>query len=322
MSKLNFNEIQQDIEILDQIIKDDLSSNVVIINTIAEHIAFNRGKRIRPIITILCGKLLGHQEGKLLHKMAAMIEYIHTATLLHDDVVDESDLRRGKKTANSIFGNAASILVGDFIYTRSFQMMVESNSMPLMKLMAETTNKISEGEVLQLLNIGRIDLTEEQYFDIIESKTAVLFEASARIAAILLNSDQHIEKLLGQYAKNLGIAFQIIDDILDYIGDSSIMGKDPGDDLQEGKITLPIIYLLQNGTEEVKDIIRDSILNHDIQKLPELVSLVKSSQGINYCLNLANEYINKAIKSLEPFQDSSYKKIMIDIALQSINRIS
>ena len=320
MNKINLDIIQQDMQNLDQIIKDDLSSNVILINNIAEYIISNKGKRIRPIITILCGKLLGYKNDLVLHKMAAMIEYIHTATLLHDDVVDESELRRGRKTSNAIFGNAASVLVGDFIYTRSFQMMVQSKSLELMELMARTTNKISEGEVLQLLNIGKTDLTEREYFDTINSKTAVLFEASAKIAPILSNSGKLIEDNLGQYAINLGVAFQIIDDLLDYIGDDSVMGKKTGDDLQEGKITLPLIYLLENGTQQQKETLKKSICH--IEKLNDVIQIVKNSQAVEYCINLAKSHIDKSVQSLAIFQDCSYKKLMIDIAIQSLNRIN
>ena len=238
-----FNQlIKQEMAVLDQVIRQDLGSQVPLVNTVGEYIIAGGGKRIRPLLTILCGKVLDNQS-ELLYKMAAMVEYIHTATLLHDDVVDESGLRRGRATSNAIFGNAASVLVGDFIYTRAFQMMVQSNSLRVLKIMADSTNIISEGEVLQLLNIGRSDLSEAEYFKVIESKTAKLFEAGARTAAIISTADAAQEEHLANYAIYLGTAFQIVDDILDYNSTAEAMGKNVGDDLLEGKVTLRLIYL-------------------------------------------------------------------------------
>ena len=311
-----------DVECLNQVIRDDLTSDVVLIQQISEYIIQSGGKRIRPLLVLLCGRIVGYTDGNLLHKMAAMIEYIHTATLLHDDVVDESGLRRGRKTANAVFGNAASVLVGDFIYTRSFQMMVEADSLKLLKVMADSTNKISEGEVLQLLNIGRSDLTETEYFAVIKSKTAILFEAAARVGAIVSGADDMQEESLANYAICIGIAFQIVDDILDYTGDVANMGKNVGDDLLEGKVTLPLIYILQRGTLEEKDIIKQAIETPHNADILQVIDIVKRSDAIKYCVELARNYVNGALIQLNLFPDSPYKTAMQVLAQQSITRIN
>ncbi len=251
-----------------------------------------------------------------------MIEYIHTATLLHDDVVDESGLRRGRKTANAVFGNAASVLVGDFIYTRAFQMMIKSNSIELLAIMANCTNKISEGEVAQLLNIGKSNLTEEEYFIVIESKTAALFEAAARVAAVVTKSDNKIADALATYAVNLGTAFQIVDDILDYTGSSDDMGKNVGDDLHEGKVTLPLLYLLHNGNNEEKLLIRNAIENPNNADIQAVSDAIKRSAATTYCMNQASNFIMQAIASLDIFPESEYKSAMISLANLAIERIS
>ena len=313
--------MSNDMQQLNNIIREDLNSDVILIKQISEYIINGGGKRIRPLLCLLCGKIAGFSDGLLLHKMAAMIEYIHTATLLHDDVVDESGLRRGYKTANAVFGNSASVLVGDFIYTRAFQMMTESNSLRVLKIMADSTNKISEGEVLQLLNIGRSDLSETEYFDVIKYKTATLFEASATIAAIIADSTQTVEDALASYAINLGNAFQIADDVLDYIGSSNTMGKNVGDDLQEGKVTLPLIYLLQHGSTTEKSLIKHAIENPATADISHIVSLINNSNAINYCQQIARDFVNKAVTALEIFPESEYKTAMIELTNGSINRI-
>lgn len=317
----NNNLINQDMLKLDQIIRSDLASDVFLINQISEYIINAGGKRIRPLITILCGRIAGYTEGDLLHKMAAMIEYIHTATLLHDDVVDDSGLRRGRKTSNAVFGNAASVLVGDFIYTRSFQLMIQTNSLRLLEIMATITNKISEGEVLQLLNIGRNNLSEAEYFAVIEHKTAILFEAAARVAAIITQSSISTETALASYAVNLGTAFQIIDDILDYVGDSKHMGKNVGDDLLEGKVTLPLIYSLNNGNKTESEIIKKAIENPNQAQVETIVCILKNSGAIDYCINLAHTYTQKAIAQLDNFKPSIYKEAMINLANQALKRL-
>ncbi len=322
MEQLSSKIMASDIECLNKVIRDDLSSDVVLIQQISEYIIHSGGKRIRPLLVLLCGRISGFTDGDLLHKMAAMIEYIHTATLLHDDVVDESGLRRGRQTANAVFGNAASILVGDFIYTRSFQMMVEADSLKLLKIMADSTNKISAGEVLQLLNIGRSDLTEAEYFAVIKSKTAILFEAAARVGAIVSGANQVIEERLAIYAIGIGTAFQIVDDILDYTGDSANMGKNVGDDLLEGKVTLPLIYVLQHGTDIEKQAIQQAIDSPHEANISQIIEIVKRSNAIKYCENMAHNYISKALIQLDEFPDSQYKTAMCELAKQSISRIS
>jgi octaprenyl-diphosphate synthase len=319
------NKIQQlmhdDMQKLDKVIRADLNSKVVLVNQIGEYIISAGGKRIRPLLTILCGRIAGIKDGELIHEMAAMIEYIHTATLLHDDVVDESGLRRGRQTSNAVFGNAASVLVGDFIYTRAFQMMIKANSLRLLDVMAKSTNQISEGEVLQLLNIGRNDLSEEEYFEVIRCKTAILFEAAARVAAIIAKSSIEQEEALANYAINIGTAFQIVDDILDYTGDSTTMGKNVGDDLLEGKVTLPLIYLLKNGTPHEQQAIKMAIDNPDTAQIDFIIQAIKNSDTIAYCSNLAHNYVSSAIKELEIFVDSEYKTAMIELSHSAIERI-
>lgn len=317
-----FNQlIKDELQILDTIIRKDLASQVPLVNQVAEYIIAAGGKRIRPLLTIIIGKMLGN-DSELLYKMAAMIEYIHTATLLHDDVVDESGLRRGRPTSNAVFGNAASVLVGDFIYTRAFQMMVSGNSLRILKIMADSTNIISEGEVLQLLNIGRSDLTETEYFQVIESKTAKLFEASARVSTIISNGSEELEESLAKYAICLGTAFQIVDDILDYNSSAAEMGKNVGDDLLEGKVTLPLIYLLTNAHEENKKLIAKAIEDPKNADIAEIVSLVKNSDALPYCQRAASRYVVEAQACLKNLPDNQYKSVLLKLLDSSIERIS
>ena len=313
--------VKTELALVDQVIRKDLGSNVPLINGVGEYIIAGGGKRIRPLLTILCGRMLGNSS-ELLYKMAAMIEYIHTATLLHDDVVDESGLRRGRATANAVFGNAASVLVGDFIYTRAFQLMVQSNSLRVLEIMADSTNIISEGEVMQLLNIGRSDLNEAEYFQVIESKTARLFEAAARVAAIISDAESDIENKLADYAICLGTAFQIVDDILDYSSSAEIMGKNVGDDLLEGKVTLPLIYLLANGDKSTKQIIRDAIDNPKQADIIKVVNIVMTSNSLDYCKKLAYSYVTRAKQALTGLADNQYRQALINFVDLSIERIS
>ncbi|RTL02083.1 MAG: octaprenyl diphosphate synthase [Proteobacteria bacterium] len=306
---------------LDTVIRNDLGSQVPLINTVGEYIISAGGKRIRPLLTILCGKLLGN-DSTILYKMAAMVEYIHTATLLHDDIVDESGLRRGRPTSNAVFGNAASVLVGDFIYTRAFQMMVQSNSLRVLQIMADSTNIISEGEVLQLLNIGRSDLTEVEYFKVIESKTAKLFEASARVAAIVSDASEIQENALANYAIYLGTAFQIVDDILDYNSSAEVMGKNVGDDLLEGKVTLPLIYVLANGTSEEIALVKDAIDNPKNADIAQIVAIVNNGMALDYCKDMARSYVTKAQAELEIFTNNQYRDVLHKIAQLSTERIN
>lgn len=318
----NFDQlIKHEMATLDTVIRNDLGSQVPLINTVGEYIISAGGKRIRPLLTILCGKLLGN-DSTILYKMAAMVEYIHTATLLHDDIVDESGLRRGRPTSNAVFGNAASVLVGDFIYTRAFQMMVQSNSLRVLQIMADSTNIISEGEVLQLLNIGRSDLTEVEYFKVIESKTAKLFEASARVAAIVSDASEIQENALANYAIYLGTAFQIVDDILDYNSSAEVMGKNVGDDLLEGKVTLPLIYVLANGTSEEIALVKDAIDNPKNADIAQIVAIVNNGMALDYCKDMARSYVTKAQAELEIFTNNQYRDVLHKIAQLSTERIN
>lgn len=312
--------VKSELEFVDKVIRKDLGSQVPLINTVGEYIISAGGKRIRPLLTVMCGRMLGNSS-ELIYKMAAMIEYIHTATLLHDDVVDESGLRRGRATANAMFGNAASVLVGDFIYTRAFQLMVESNSLKVLKIMADSTNVISEGEVLQLLNIGRSDLTEAEYFKVIESKTARLFEAGARVAAIVSGATVEVEDKLADYAICLGTAFQIVDDILDYNSSSEVMGKNVGDDLLEGKVTLPLIFLLATGDANTKSLITAAIDKPKEADITKIVNLVLDSNSLDYCRKLAHDYVLKAKDALKDLPDNNYRDVLFHIAELSIERI-
>jgi len=319
---LDLELIQPDIDRLNNTIRHDLSSNIPLINTIADYIILSGGKRLRPLITLICGNLLEVDNKPLLAEMAAMIEYIHTATLLHDDVVDESGLRRGRKTANAVFGNAASVLVGDFIYTRAFQMMVRSNSIRLLQIMSEITNVISEGEVLQLLNIGDANMTKEAYYKVIESKTAKLFEAGAKVASILANASMDVENSITEYTVKLGIAFQIADDVLDYVGDVSEMGKNIGDDLAEGKVTLPVIYALNLVDATKKAQLIEAINNPQEADIAKIIAIIQASGGVELAMQAAHEVSSEAIDALARFDDNNpYKQLLVELAHYSVSRL-
>lgn len=319
---MSFNKlIKNDLTKLNNIIIQDLNSDIPFINEVCNYIISAGGKRIRPILTILIAKALEY-DNELIYKMAAMIEYIHTATLIHDDIVDSSEVRRNRKTSNKMFGNAASVLVGDFIYTRAFEMMIDSGSLRLLKIMAQSTNKISEGEILQLLNIANNNLTEQEYFAVIEYKTATLFKASALVATILANAPTDTELALIEYANYLGTAFQIIDDILDYTGNAKELGKNIGDDILEGKLTLPLIYTIQNdskNSEFIKNIISNSnLVNQDT--IGKIIQIVNNNNAIIYSKNIATKLIDNAIKKLEVLKNSKYKSALHFIASESIKR--
>lgn len=316
---------------LDQIISSDLNSQVPLIKEIGEYLILAGGKRIRPLMVILIGKMLGinqetiafkNESYTLLYKMAAMIEYIHTATLLHDDVVDQSKMRRGRKTANAIFGNAPSVLVGDFIYTRAFQMMASSGSLRLLQVMAKATNTISEGEIMQLTNIAKIDLSWDEYFKVIHSKTATLFEAGAQVAGIVAQVSPAIEQQLIIYAQALGVSFQIVDDILDYAGDSANTGKAVGNDLLEGKITLPLIYLIQNSDAAIVSQIKQTIADPQQKNINSIIDLVKSSGALNYCKNLAAQFVTDGLTALTNLPQNEHNQALADLLSASLHRVS
>lgn len=311
--------VTEPIKNVNDIIRQHLHSDVGLIRQVAEYIITAGGKRLRPVLTLLSGQAMSYS-GTMLYELAAMVECIHTATLLHDDVVDESDLRRGKKTANSLFGNAASVLIGDFIYTRAFQIMVRTKNMRILEVMAEATNVIAEGEVMQLLNIGNTNIDETQYLKVIQSKTAKLFEAAARVGAIIANASEIDEESLAAYGRNMGTAFQIIDDVLDYSGDAAITGKALGDDLAEGKPTLPLIYTIQHSEPEVADMIRKALENADRKYFNQVLTAIQSCDALKYAQITAINLAEQAIAALAPLPSSKAKNALIELAHVSTTR--
>lgn len=297
-----------------------LNSEVSLINQLGFYIVSGGGKRIRPLLAVLSARALGYQ-GQDHTTAAAFIEFIHTATLLHDDVVDESDMRRGKATANAAFGNAASVLVGDFIYTRSFQMMTELGSMRILKLMSDAVNIIAEGEVLQLMNCNDPNTTEDSYMQVIYSKTARLFEAATQIGAILNSATDEVEIALKNYGKYLGTAFQLIDDVMDYTSDGKEMGKNVGDDLAEGKPTLPLIYAMSKGNGEQKEMIREAIEKaNGMEKLDAIMEALAETGALDYTRQKAYKEADKAIAELNVLPDSPYKQALVTLAHMSVHR--
>ncbi len=323
---MDFNTIQsltaEDMAEVDKKILTQLNSDVTLINQLGYYVISAGGKRLRPMLAILAAKALNYQ-GDDHTSAAAFIEFIHTATLLHDDVVDESDLRRGKETANAKFGNAASVLVGDYIYTRAFQMMTQIRSLPVLDIMSAATNVIAEGEVLQLINCNDPDITEDSYMQVIYSKTARLFEAATQVSAILANASPEQEKALQEYGRYLGTAFQLIDDLMDYTSEDEEMGKQAGDDLAEGKPTLPLLYALKVGNDEDKIIIRDAIIHGDGRdKLREITACLEKTGAFEYTRKRAAEEALKAINALSVLENSVYKTALISLANMSAERKS
>ncbi len=304
---------------VDQLIIDELSSDVVLINQMGHYIVGNGGKRLRPMLLLLAAKALGGATDKHLI-LAAVIEFIHTATLLHDDVVDDSDLRRGKESANAVWGNAASVLVGDYLYSSAFEMMVRTGNMRVMEILSKTTTAIAEGEVLQLLNCNNPDTTEEKYLQVIARKTAILFSAATRLSAVICAAPAETEEGLAQYGQHLGIAFQLIDDALDYKASKEMLGKNLGDDLAEGKPTLPLIYAIQNGTPKEAEIIIDAIKHGNRDAFNEVYAVVQRTQAIAYTECRADEEAETAIKALKVLPDSEYKDALILLARFSVQR--
>ena len=321
---MDFKAIQaltaDDMAKVNETIPAQLNSDVSLINQLGFYIVSGGGKRLRPLLAVLSARALGYQGNG--HTMAAaFIEFIHTATLLHDDVVDESDMRRGKATANAAFGNAASVLVGDFIYTRSFQMMTELGSMKILKLMSDAVNVIAEGEVQQLMNCNDPDTTEESYMQVIYSKTARLFEAATQIGAILTDSSQEIELALQNYGKYLGTAFQLIDDVMDYSSDGEEMGKNVGDDLAEGKPTLPLLHAMRHGNAEQATMIREAIEKaNGMERLNDILAVMDQAGSLEYTTQKALQEADKAIAELAVLPDSEYKQALIALAHLSVNR--
>ncbi|WP_333002497.1 octaprenyl diphosphate synthase [Vibrio coralliilyticus] len=321
---MDFKAIQaltaDDMAKVNETIHAQLNSDVSLINQLGFYIISGGGKRIRPLLAVLSARALGYQ-GQAHTTAAAFIEFIHTATLLHDDVVDESDMRRGKATANAAFGNAASVLVGDFIYTRSFQMMTELGSMKILKLMSDAVNIIAEGEVQQLMNCNDPDTTEESYMQVIYSKTARLFEAATQIGAILNDAPSEVETALQNYGKYLGTAFQLIDDVMDYTSDGDEMGKNVGDDLAEGKPTLPLLYAMQHGTTEQTQMIREAIEKaNGMEKIDSIMEAMEQTGSLEYTRQKAYQEADKAIAELSVLSESPYKEALVTLAHMSVHR--
>ena len=304
---------------VDRIITQRLSSGVPLVGQVSQHIILAGGKRLRPVLLLLMAGALGYQ-GSDHHKLAAVIEFIHTATLLHDDVVDDSQLRRSKPTANALFGNPASVLVGDFLYSRAFQMMVECQNMRILDIVSEATNVIAEGEVMQLMNMHDASLTEQNYLDVIRSKTAKLFEASTRLPAVLTGSSPEVEAACAAYGQALGTAFQVIDDVLDYDGDAAVMGKNLGDDLREGKATLPLIIAMQRGTAEECALVKHAIENGEVQALQTIAEIVRRTGAMQATRDAASEQAQLALAALTHLPDTPYKQAMAELAEQLLNR--
>ncbi len=315
IKQLTFSEAKA----VDQLIIDELHSDVILINEIGRYIVGNGGKRLRPMLLLLSAKALGNVSQNHLI-LAAVVEFIHTATLLHDDVVDESDLRRGKESANAVWGNAASVLVGDYLYSSAFEMMVRTDNMRVMGLLSKTTTAIAEGEVLQLLNCNNPETTEEKYLEVIARKTAILFSAATQLAAIISGSSIEIEIALANYGQHLGIAFQLIDDALDYKASTEELGKNLGDDLAEGKPTLPLIYAIQNGSPEEAEIIISAIKTGNRDVFNDVYNVVKRTKAIDYTENRADEEAQKAIDSLSILPESNYKNALILLAKFAVQR--
>lgn len=311
--------IKDDMASVDTMIQARLQSDVVLINQLGHYIINSGGKRLRPALAILCARACGYQDEQHIN-LATIIEFIHTATLLHDDVVDNSDMRRGRETANNLWGNEASVLVGDFLYTRSFEMMVEMDSMRLMKILSHTTNIIAEGEVLQLLNCHDADTSEDRYLEVIHHKTAKLFEAAGQLGAVISNSSTEIETAMSNYAMHLGGAFQLVDDLLDYSESSESIGKNIGDDLAEGKPTLPLIYAMQHGTEQQALLIREAIEQGQRNKIEDIITIINETGAINYTSQAAKNEVENAKLALSIVPESTYKDALLALADFSIER--
>ena len=318
----NFTEIQalmkSELDLMNKILVDRLDSNVDLISQMSQYIINSGGKRIRPLLLLICAKATEY-DGDYHYSMAVVIELIHTATLLHDDVVDQSATRRGQETANELWGNAPSVLVGDFLYSRAFEIMVEPNSMEIMRILSKATNQISEGEVLQLLNIKNANVTQAEYFKVIERKTACLFKAACQIAGILSSADQKVINAMGSFGMHLGNAFQIIDDTLDYESDSNIIGKEIGDDLSEGKVTLPMIYALEKTKKAENKILKDAIINADASHIDQIVKILLNVDAFQYSRDIAKIESNRALESIDYLPDSKYKtalKLLCELSLE------
>jgi len=311
--------VEDDMRRVDQVITQRLASDVPLVGQVSQYIIQAGGKRLRPALLLLCCGALGYQ-GDQRFNMAAVVEFIHTATLLHDDVVDDSTLRRGNATANATFGNPASVLVGDFLYSRAFQMMVDAQSMRIMEILSDATNVIAEGEVMQLMNMHNAELDEVGYLQVIRSKTAKLFEASARVGAVLAGTNQELEDVCAQYGQALGTAFQVIDDVLDYAGDASLMGKNLGDDLREGKATLPLIAAMQRGSHAECATIRKAIEEGDTSMLDTVIAIVRKTGALDVARTAAQEEALRAVAAAKRLPTGQHQACLIELASQLLVR--
>jgi octaprenyl-diphosphate synthase len=322
---VNFDDIAalaaDDRRAVDALITASLESDVMLVSQVSQYIVMSGGKRLRPLIVLLAARALGY-DGDQHIRAAAIIEFIHTATLLHDDVVDSSSRRRGKDSANTVFGNQASVLVGDFLYSRAFQMMVEIGDMRIMRILADATNTIAAGEVMQLMNVHDPDTTEDDYRQVIYRKTARLFEAGAQIAAVLCGESADVESSMASYGRHLGTAFQLVDDALDYDASSDELGKNIGDDLAEGKATLPLIYAMQNGSDDERAIIRSAIVEGGLDQLDRITSIIHSTGALQYTAEKAQEAAKLALESLGSLAPSNYREALVQIAELSVQRRS
>ena len=314
-----YSVVADDFSAVDGIIRRQLVSRVPLVEKIGDYIISAGGKRLRPLLVLLCGKALG-QEGDDLRLLAATIEFLHTATLLHDDVVDMSDMRRGRSTANAQWGNAPSVLVGDFLYSRSFEMMVELGSMPVMQILSKATRIIAEGEVLQLSKVRDASTSEATYMDVIRGKTAMLFEASTHSAAMLAGANNQQAEALRVFGDHLGIAFQLMDDLLDYRGDAEALGKNVGDDLAEGKPTLPLIHAMREGTAAQAERVRKAIQQGGSQDLEGIRAAVEAAGSLDYTAQLARDYAQKAINCLESLPANAYRDGLIELSQFAVAR--
>lgn len=304
---------------VDRLIRARLHSEVALVRQVSEYIIHSGGKRLRPALVVLTAKALGY-EGAAHHEMAAVVEFIHTATLLHDDVVDASDLRRGRETANALFGNAASVLVGDFLYSRAFQMMVSQHNMRVMEVLSEATNVIAEGEVLQLMNCNDPDIDESAYLQVIRYKTAKLFDAAGRLGAIVNGANSQVEDALGSYGMHLGTAFQIIDDVLDYSGATDVIGKNVGDDLAEGKPTLPLLFAMKHGTPNESTIIRNAILEGNSTHFQQILNIVRRTGALEHAQRQAKAEAELANAAIAFLPDSQYKDALLELPAFAVSR--
>ena len=312
---------EDDVQAVNRLIESSLKSDVALVSQVSQYIVMSGGKRLRPLIVLLAARALGYQ-GEQHVRAAAIIEFIHTATLLHDDVVDSSERRRGMDSANTVFGNQASVLVGDFLYSRSFQMMVDIGDMRVMRILADATNTIAAGEVMQLMNVHDPDLTEQDYQQVIYRKTARLFEAGAQIAAVLADRDPHDEAAMIDYGQNLGTAFQLVDDALDFEASPEELGKNLGDDLAEGKATLPLIHAMRKGADNERDLVRQAILDGGRQQLESIQRIIKSTGALDYTMQRAHEAADRAIDALSSIPNSEHKQALISIAEFAVQRRS